>query len=219
MTDTAVAPAPPQTFAELKALIEAKQAESDAVRDRRDALWLQRKTAPRDREVYIDFLMAEDQLEVLFHELEALRPQLEPQRLREAATAAQTGHDAGIPEARALAEQFLEGVRLVATLGPRLIAAFGAQMDPLMVLRSPDGHQALAVEDGRTYALQFFSALYPNDPRAKTAFELLVETPLTDGHAQAALAHCPCLRPFSQTAITTYLTSIEGATHGDGHVA
>jgi hypothetical protein len=99
---TMVVDAPPhQTPAELQALIEAKQAEYDQLRETYADLWTQRKTAPRDRTIYIDYLMAEDQLEVLFHELEALRPQVDQVRLREAAYAAQTNHDAGIPQARA----------------------------------------------------------------------------------------------------------------------
>jgi hypothetical protein len=60
-------------------------------------------------------------------------------------------------------------------------------------------------------ALRLFQACFPSDFRAKEAFELLVESPLTEGHAQAALEACPRLRPFSERTIQRYLSSLEGA--------
>ena len=100
---------------------------------------------------------------------EQLRPQLAQARMREALAAAQAQHDAGIEAARTLAEQALMAVATLHDLWEDLAEAFSAQVDLFYQFRDRHGMQAFDVESGRTYALQLFSAFFPNDPRAKTS--------------------------------------------------
>jgi hypothetical protein len=138
-------------------------------------------------------------------------------RLREAVTAAQQQHDDGMPASRHLAEQTGQAVVTLAALLDDLADSFGTQADPLVPFRDRRGHQQFDdIVDGCTYALQFFCALFPNDPRADTAGRLLLDSPMTVGRLRAALANHPRLRPFSQTAISTYLSQHqpEGTSNG-----
>ena len=111
-------------------------------------------------------------------------------------TPARDQHDTGIPESRHLAEQTGQAVVTLASLLEDLADSFGTQADPFVPFRSRDGHQQFDMSDGRSYALQFFCALFPNDPRAMTAALLFLDSPMTVGRLKAALANHPRLRPF-----------------------
>jgi hypothetical protein len=146
---------------------------------------------------------------------ERLRPQLERAQIREALHAAQAQHDAGIPRARTLAEQALQAVATLHDLFEDLAEVFQAQVEAFFPFRTPRGLQAFDVLSGHDYALQLLSAFFPNDPRAREAFLLLVDTKLTMGMLRQALDACPRLMPFSPTAITSYLnTMTEGTSNG-----
>jgi hypothetical protein len=147
---------------------------------------------------------------------ERLRGALETATIREAVHAAQQQHDARLEEARALAEQALQAVATLHDLFEDLAEVFGAQVDAFFPFRDGRGHQAFDVADGPLYALQLFQQFFGGDPRARDAFDLIVRTHLTVGMLKQALAECPRLKPFSQTAIDTYLQQqqTEGSTNG-----
>jgi hypothetical protein len=149
-------------------------------------------------------------------EQERVRGELERARIREAVFAAQQQHDAGIPEARALAEQFLQAVATVAHLCEDLSEVFSTQVDGWFAFRDTRGHQAFDVADGPTYAAQLFAQFFGGDPRARDAFALVMHTRLTVGMMKQALAACPRLQPFSPRAIESYLQqqSREGTANG-----
>jgi hypothetical protein len=146
---------------------------------------------------------------------ERLRPQLEQARLREAVLAAQQQHDAPIPEVQAKAEAFLQAVATVAQLGEDLADSFQQQTDAFEVFRDHHGRQHFDVQSGFDTCRQLFEAFYPNDYRARDAYLLLVGRPPTVGQLKGALAACTRLKPFSETAIATYLRQqTEGTDHG-----
>jgi hypothetical protein len=144
---------------------------------------------------------------------ERLRPQLEMARLSESVHAAQQQHDAGLTEAVALATQAVQLLGTVCTTWRQLIAHFEIMQDGFFAPRDRRGHQAFAVNGGRSDALQLFSALFAGDFRGKDAFELLVERATTAGAVQDALANCPRLHPFSERAIDSYLKGISHASN------
>lgn len=136
--------------------------------------------------------------------------------MREAVHAAQAQHDTPIPEARALAEQALQAA---ATLHDRLedlSEVFARQVDGFFAFRSADGRgmQAFDVVNGCTYAQELFQQFFGGDPRARDAFLLLMDSPITIGRLRQALAACPRLQPFSPRAIDTYLHAITPQTEG-----
>ena len=148
---------------------------------------------------------------------ERLRPALERATLREAALRGRDQHDAGIPAARAMAQALLEAV---VALQARLVdvkTVFAVQVDGLVVVRDRRNHQAFSdLVDGDTEALRLLSAFFPNDPRAKALFDLLMGTDLTkEVRWAAALAGCPRLQPFSESTLNNYLNTLtEGTSNG-----
>jgi hypothetical protein len=136
-------------------------------------------------------------------------------QMREAVYAAQVQHDTRVAEVQAKAEAFLQAVAHVAQLGEDLADAFQQQTDAFEVFRDRHGRQAFDVQSGFDTARQLFEAFYPSDFRARDTFYLLLSRPPTIGQLRHALAACPRLKPFSQTALTTYLTSVtEGTSNG-----
>jgi hypothetical protein len=114
-----------------------------------------------------------------------------------------------------MAEQTL---RTVATLAEHLAALaqqFQHQVDGFFAPRSRQGEQYFDVADGATYVKQLVTALFPQDFRAHTMVELLLQIPPTEGHARLALDNCPRLKPFSTTAVASYLAQQQ--TEGDAH--
>jgi hypothetical protein len=144
---------------------------------------------------------------------ERLQPQLDAARLTEAVYAAQATHDAGVAEAEAKARYALQLLGTLRDVWRELMTHFDAQQDGFVAPRDRRGHQAFAVNGGRSDALQLFAALFEGDFRGKDAFELLVEKTTTAGAAEQALANCPRLQPFSERAITTYLEGMTHASH------
>jgi hypothetical protein len=147
---------------------------------------------------------------------ERLRPLLDQARIREAVHAAQAQHDVHLEEARALAEDMLQAV---ATLHDRLddlSELFTEMVDGFFKFRDRRGHQAFDVESGYDQVRQLFEAFFPSDFRAKDAYVMLMQVPPTIGRLRAALESCPRLKPFSETAITSYLSQHqpEGSTNG-----
>jgi hypothetical protein len=143
-----------------------------------------------------------------------VQPLLDAARLTAQVEEARLAHDARLEEARVLAEQALQAVATVHDLFEDLGELFADQVDGFFAPRDRHGHQAFDVVDGPLYALQLFQQFFGADPRARDAFDLIVRSPLTIGMMKQALANCPRLQPFSQTAIATYLTQqTEGETH------
>jgi hypothetical protein len=145
---------------------------------------------------------------------ETLRGQLDQALLREAVLAAQQQHDDPLPAAQAEAEQTVRAVAWLAECLARLARRFDGQVDGFFAPRDRHGHQAFDVADGATYVKQLVSDLFPQDFRAANMVDMLLATPPTEGNERAALDNCARLKPFSQTAIETYLTSLEGRTNG-----
>ena len=148
---------------------------------------------------------------------EQLRSQLEQARKREGAYAARDHHDGLIPEAREGAEQVLQ---MIADLGAgldNLADVFQGQVDGFFAPRDAHGHQAFDVEDGATYVRRLVSALFPQDFRAPAMVDMLMQTPPREGNRRAALAACVRLRPFSETAIASYLDHAEGVSTNGQH--
>jgi hypothetical protein len=148
---------------------------------------------------------------------ESLRAALEVARLREAVLAAQRQHDEALPAARVLAEETLRTVATLAEHLAALAAVFQHQVDGFFAPRSRRGEQYFDVADGATYVKQLLTELFPQDFRAHTMVELLLQRPPTEGHARSALDTCVRLKPFSTTVIASYLAQqqTEGASHGD----
>jgi hypothetical protein len=80
-----------------------------------------------------------------------------------------------------------------------------AMADGFFSFRSRDGQQYFDVRSGKEYASELFQHFFVHDYRAKAAFELIMDTPLTIGRLRAALEGSPRLRPFSENAIRAYL--------------
>ena len=143
--------------------------------------------------------------------------QLERAQVREAVHLAQAQHDAALDAARTMAEQALQAVATLHDLWEDLAEVFAAQVDLFFPFRDRRGMQAFDVMDGKSYARELFCAFFPNDPRARDAFLVLVDTPLTIGMLRHALEACPRLQPFSERAIQTYLTTMTEGVSTNGH--
>jgi hypothetical protein len=141
-----------------------------------------------------------------------LLAQLERATVREAVAGAVQEHDVRLTEAHAQAEAMLQAI---ATLHDRiedLTETFAAQVDRLFAFRDPKGMQAFDVQSGFDQVRQLFESFFPSDPRARDAYLLLMQSPITIGRLRAALAGCARLQPFSTTAIASYLNSMVTST-------
>ena len=189
---TTVAEAPTRpTLEDLQALRQAKQQELDQLRDAREALWLKRKAGTLDDMGYLSFMRAEDRMVLLQQELAELDPLVAFTQKREAATAAQAGHDGRIPQAVRLTEQAFQ---LTASLAATLAAlrdVFGAMTDPFGTFTDQRNRQVFHLPDGHTAVKEVLAALFPQDFRAANMVDMLLLTPPTETDGAAAIKDCP----------------------------
>jgi hypothetical protein len=170
-----------------------------------EQIWTLEQDGPLDERTFARARWLEYQLTENLRQQERLRPQLDQARIREAVHAAQQQHDARLEEARTLAEQALQAV---ATLHDRLedlSELFTEQTDAFFPFRDLRGMQAFDVQSGFDQVRQLFEACFPSDFRARDAYLLLMQSPLTIGRLRAALESCPRLQKFSERAIDSYL--------------
>jgi predicted aminopeptidase len=108
-SSVAVFDAPPRpTLEELHAVMQAKRAEYDQLRERHAELWQRRHAGTLEREGYIDFLWSEDRMALLLREIEQLTPAVLYAEAEAAITTGKQHYDAHIEAVTAAASRRLE---------------------------------------------------------------------------------------------------------------
>jgi hypothetical protein len=150
------------------------------------------------------------------HEQERVRAALDTARIRENVYTARDQHDDPLPQAQAEAEQTCQALAWLAQCLAGLARRFDTQVDGFFAPRTARGEQYFDVQAGRVYVRQLVADLFPQDFRAPAMVDMLLDTPPQDGNQRAALASCARLKPFSPTAIATYLSQhqTEGSSNG-----
>jgi hypothetical protein len=209
---------PEPSAAELAEDLHALDQEYQGLHASLEQVWVLEKEGTVDLPTWKRGRWLEDQLTKNLQAQEQLRAALDTAQVKEAVLAAQAQHDAGLEEARQLAEHALHAVATMHDLFEDLAEVFGAQVDSFFKFRDLRGMQAFDVQSGRDYARRLFEAFFNGDPRSRDAFGLIMDTHLTVGMLRQALDNCVRLQPFSTTAIATYLRqqqSTEGHSNGN----
>jgi hypothetical protein len=216
MTDAAVALAP--TLEDLHALMQAKQAEYDQLRERYAELWQQRKAATLSRDGYIDYLMAEDRMGLLLKEMEALAPQVLYAEAEDAITTGKAHYDAHIEAVTAAATQICEQWATFTQACAQFVQLADEQIRLLWSMPDASGQPFADLPDGQVL-LQRMIQMFPHQPA--TLIQSIVATlrvPMTVGDYHSALEMVPGRQPFPETLVRRFLqgyeyTTTEGTSH------
>jgi hypothetical protein len=208
--DDAVAVVDPVTqLAALQAEVQQLEKTCEKYQTTLHALHARRHEGTLDRDGYINYLMAEDQLKVAFRKLEALRPQLLYAEAQAAVTAGVQYHDA---QCAAVTEAGLVLCKSLVTFIESCAAFAGlvdAQISQLWNMRSATGPPAFEMPDG-LLTLQALLAALPRGQELVQAVVHYIHQPLTVGDSTQAVASLARTQPFPPYAVERFL---EGFRH------
>jgi hypothetical protein len=213
-----LAEAPPRpTLEELHALMQAKQAEYDQLREQHAALWGQRKAATLSREGYIDFLWTEDRMALLLREIEQLTPAVLYAEAEDAITTGKAHYDAHSEAVTAAATQICEAWAAFIQACAQFVALADEQIRLLWSMPDASGQPFADLPDGQVL-LQRMIQMFPHQPG--TLMESIVRTlrvPMTVGDYHNALEMVPGRQPFPETLVRRFLAGYEYTTEGTPH--
>ena len=194
----------PTTLEVLQQTVQAKQEEYDTVSATYAELWRQRKAGNRDRMVYIDYLMAEDDMERLLRELEQLKPQLLFAEAEEAAREGKVHYDtycAPVAEAAMLiCATLAQHVRACA----RFVGLADERIRFLWCLPDHAGQPAFDLPDGAVLLQRLLSTVPGQQAGLVAMVTNFLRTPFTVGDAEQMVAQVG-VQPFPEALVRRFL--------------
>jgi hypothetical protein len=215
-----VEPSATEQLRDLKAQLAAKQLEYDTLNARHTELWQLRKTASLERDDYVTYLMISDKMEVLLHELEAMKPQIIYAEAAAAIIKGKMHHDALVPTVTAAAVAITQKYAAFIEACAQFVEVADNQISQLWSLPDTTGQPAFDLPDGMVL-LQRMLQMFPHQPATlQHSVVASIRVPMTQGDSHRALAQVPGRQPFPETQVRTFLkgyesTTTEGTDHGN----
>jgi hypothetical protein len=209
---TVTSPSATEELRELQEAIAALEAEYQRLHARYTELTQLRKTAPGDRNIYIDYLMVSDQMTLVLHDLEALKPQLFYAEAKAAVAEGKSHYDALVPAVTEATELLCQRWALFIQACQGFVEMTEQQVRGLWSLPSADGTPAFELPGGQELLQRVIGGLPNTSGTVYQAVVWTMQTPLTVGESRRAVASVPGTQPFSETAVAQFLTGYEPPT-------